>query len=104
MPVSVEDIGTWYAILEMISYCAVFTSAGIVAFTSTLAVNLTWFSRVWIFVGMSAGVFVLKFLVKASQLKIADDVKIQLDRNKFILDKLYFNKPDDNDDKLQADV
>lgn len=104
MPVSVDDIGTWYAILEMISYCAVFTSAGIVAFTSTLAVNLTWFNRVWIFVGMSTGVFLLKFLIKVSQLKIADDVKIQLDRNKFILDKLYFNKPDDNDDKLQADV
>lgn len=104
MPVSVEDIGTWYTILETISYCAVFTSAGIIAFTSTLAINLTWFNRVWVFVGFSTGVFVIKFLIKMSQLKMADDVKIQLDRNKFILEKLYFNKPDDNDDKLQADV
>jgi hypothetical protein len=104
MPQSVESIGTWYTILEIISYCAIFTSAGLIAVTSTLAIDVTWFSRVWIFIGMSTGTVVIKSLAKAWALDIAEDVQIQLKRNKFILDKLYFNKPDDDDSRVKADV
>tara|TARA_A100001035_G_scaffold210931_1_gene170803 strand:- start:726 stop:1094 length:369 start_codon:yes stop_codon:yes gene_type:complete len=104
MPMTVESIGTWYSILEIISYAAVFTSSGLIAITSTLALDLTWFKRVWIFVGMSAGIVVIKSLAKAWALSIAEDVQIQLSRNKFILDKLYYNKPDDDDSKVRSDV
>jgi hypothetical protein len=65
MPVSVEDIGTWSTILELISYIAVLTSAGIVAFTSNLAVNISWFSRVWVFVGMLGGMSLIKYVFRS---------------------------------------
>jgi hypothetical protein len=35
---------------------------------------------------------------------VDESTRIQLERNRFIVDKLYFNKPDDTDEKVQADV
>ena len=43
-------------------------------------------------------------MAKAWALSIAEDVQIQLSRNKYILDKLYYNKPDDDDSKVRSDV
>lgn len=42
-------------ILEIISVVAAFVNSAIVAFTSNVADNATWASRVWLFIGMSTG-------------------------------------------------
>ena len=39
------------------STSAIITNAALVAFTSTLTVNRTWATRIWIFVAICAGVY-----------------------------------------------
>ena len=54
-PRSVEDIGTWYSILEVIGMASVFVNSAIVGFTANNAINYTWVERVWIFILMATG-------------------------------------------------
>ena len=103
-PRSAEDIGTWLDILEIVSYAAVFVSAGLVAFTGSLAINRSWPVRVWIFIGMSAGIILVKLLVSVMLPDTSEEVVIQLARSDYIKDKLYDNMPDEDDSKLSTDV
>jgi len=107
-PRSCEDIGSWFNILEIISYMAVFVSSGLVAFTGRFAVNSTWSARAWIFVGQSAGIILVKLVVAGSYNEVARDVEIQIERQKFIQEKIFDNVPDEFDGvfskKLDMDV
>jgi hypothetical protein len=104
MPQAVEDIGTWYSILELLSYGAVFCSAGLVAFTSNVTENYMWAERIWIAACFVGGIFLAKYIISLSRIKVADDVQIQIERNKYVIDKIYNNVPDDNDFQIQKDV
>ena len=53
-PRCAEDIGTWYLVFEIISVAAVFVNAGLVSFTGTYMIKLSWPLRVWIFILMSS--------------------------------------------------
>ncbi len=95
-PRSCEDIGTWFPILEIISFVAVLTNSGLVAFTSNNCVNYTWPARVWIFFGMSCGVVMCKFYMGTVIPDVPEEVEIQIERQKFYMDKVMFNVPDDD--------
>ena len=62
-PRSMEDIGTWYVILETISFVAVLTNSALVAFTGNQLFHFSWPARVWIFIIMSAGILAFKYMV-----------------------------------------
>lgn len=96
-PRNQADIGSWFVILEIVSYMAVFTSSGLVAYTGTIAINCSWTARAWIFFGMSAGIIVLKLLVGVVIPDVSRRIEIQLERQKYITDKIYHNTPDDVD-------
>jgi hypothetical protein len=100
-PRSVEDIGTWYTILEIVSFSAVVVNSGLVAFTGSNTVNYPWYSRVWIFFGMAAGIELTKYLIAISVPDIPLEVDIQLKRNEYYLDKVVHNVPDDDDEALK---
>jgi len=104
VPSGVNSIGTWFGILEIISYIAVVVSAGLVAFTGDMTQNFTWTSRVWMFFAMSGSIILVKLFVQAMYPRVDDEVHIQLARQKFIMSKLFDNMPDDDDTQLQADV
>eukprot|EP01031_Cornospumella_fuschlensis_P012781 gene12781-15625_t len=101
-PRSAEDIGTWYVILEIISVFCVFVNSALVAFTGSNAVNYPWYNRVWIFFGMSCGILLVKQYIAATIPDVPEEVEIQLQRNKFFLDKVLYSKPDDDDDALMT--
>lgn len=104
VPYSVNDIGSWFDILEIISYIAVLTSAGLVAFTTDLAQNITWTGRIWMFVLFSGFIIGCKYLVQITYPRVDNEIDIQLKRNKYILDKLYNNIPDDDDTALLENI
>jgi small-conductance mechanosensitive channel len=104
VPSGVNNIGSWFGILEIISYMAVVVSAGLVAFTGDMTQNFTWTSRVWMFFAMSGSIILVKLFVQAMYPRVDDEVHIQLARQKFIMSKLFDNVPDDDDSQLQADV
>jgi len=85
-PRSVEDIGTWYTILEIIATVCVFTNSAIVAYTGGVLLNYTWTVRAWIFALMSAGIFSVKIIVSILVPDVTPDVAIQLKRQDLIFD------------------
>jgi hypothetical protein len=85
-PRSIEDIGTWYTILEIIATICVFTNSAIVAYTGGVLVNYTWTLRAWIFALMSAGIFCAKYIIALLVPDVTPDVAIQLRRQEVIHD------------------
>jgi anoctamin-10/anoctamin-7 len=94
-PRNASDIGSWLIILEIISYIAVFVSAGLVAYTGNYAVNSSWTARAWIFIGMSAGIILVKIIVPLVIPDVSREVEIQLERQSYIVDKIFNNVPDE---------
>lgn len=99
-----EDIGTWYIILEVISLSAVLTNSAIVAFTANFTLNYRWAVRVWIFVIMSAGVIVVKQVIAEYVPDTPLAVDIQLQRQDYYLDKIIRNIPDEDDVNLVDNI
>jgi hypothetical protein len=99
-PRSVEDIGTWYTILEIVSFAAVLVNSGLVAFTGSNTINYPWVSRVWIFFGMAMGIVLLKCLIAMIIPDTPQEVQVQLNRNEYYIKKIIHNVPDDDNDAL----
>lgn len=103
-PRGAADIGTWYSILEIISVLAVLVNAGLIAFTGTFVSTLSWAARTWVFVGMSGGVLIVKFVVSLVIPDVPREVEIQLERKGYIVSKVVHCVPDDNDESLVKGV
>lgn len=103
-PRQCEDMGTWYFIFEVVAYAAVLVNSGLVAFTGSNAINYTWSERVWIFFGMAAGIFVVKYVIAEYIPDTPQEVDIQLQRQAFYYDKLVHNVPDDDNDALLENI
>ena len=65
-------------------------NAGLVAFTGTFADGYSAAVRVWIFIGISTGVLLLKYLIAVLIPDVPNDVTIQLKRAEFFHEKLRF--------------
>jgi hypothetical protein len=100
IPQSREDIGSWYHILEIMAVAAVFVNAGLVAFTSTVVNNFTWNERIWIFIGMSCGILIAKYLISIAIPDTPREVQIQIERQEYIVGKLFKNIVDEDNSNL----
>ncbi|CAM9104726.1 unnamed protein product [Ectocarpus sp. 13 AM-2016] len=98
-PRGAEDIGTWHTILTIMSSMAVVSNSAIVAFTSEIFHDQTWTTRVWIFLGIEHGMLLFKYLLETLINDTPADVGIQLKRNEFIVSKVVYNMPDDDDEE-----
>jgi hypothetical protein len=79
-------------------------NAGLVAFTSTAALNHTWATRVWIFIVMSGGIMIAKTIVAIYVPDTPEEVEIQLKRQKFYLSKIIDNVPDEDNSGLLTNI
>ena len=106
-PMTAQDIGTWYDVLELMSSACVLTNSGIIAFTGTLATSfppshlpgsfLSEYStvvKVWVFVGMSLLVFLFKFVVAVLIPDEPTEVRVQLERQEHFNRKYVHNEED----------
>jgi threonine/homoserine/homoserine lactone efflux protein len=99
-PRSVEDIGTWLLILEAMSISSIFVNSGLIAFTSTNALNYSWVDRVWIFILIACGLFSIRYFVAWLIPDEPEEVKIQLKRQEYITDKVIHNIADEEPEEL----
>lgn len=103
LPRGAADIGTWYHILEVVTTVAVLTNAGMVAFTGSYTQIYAPAVRTWIFVGMSAGILLLKYVVAIIIPDMPLSVEIQLARKAFFHSKIKFNRGKTPKDDVTAD-
>jgi hypothetical protein len=96
-PRSCEDLGTWNSVLELISYIAVFINAALIAFTSTNMINVQWPLRLWTFLIISLGLFLLKILFAALIPDVPPKIEIQIQRQEYITEKLLYNPDEDSE-------
>lgn len=99
-PRSCEDIGTWFIILELISFSSIFINSALVAFTGYNTINYTWSERVWLFILMATGLLCVRLVVAFLIPDVPEEVTIQLDRQEYIVDKVIDNVADEDDQDL----
>lgn len=90
-PRSCEDIGTWTAILEIISTTAVMVNAGIIVFTGSITQQYTWAVRVWIFIAIVTIISSVKLVLAVAIPDVEEEVDTQLLRQEFIVGKIFDN-------------
>lgn len=103
-PRSCEDIGSWYYILEVISFAAVVTNSALVSFTGEFLINYSYPSRIWVFLGMMVGLLLLKYVVAEYVPDLPREVEIQLERQEYFRNKIILNIPDEDDTALLENI
>lgn len=76
---------------------SIFVNSGLVAFTSKNCVNYSWPERIWIFILMASGLFFIRAVVAYLIPDEPEEVKIQLDRQEYIVGKVWDNIEDEDD-------
>lgn len=103
-PRNCEDIGTWGVILDIIAMAAAVVNAGLIVFTSNITMDYTWNDRVWLFFIIALILLSIKFVIKMATPDVPVDVDIQLKRAEFFLDKVMYNKADEDDSLLTKNI
>ncbi|KAF0686061.1 Aste57867_22123 [Aphanomyces stellatus] len=110
-PKTAEDIGTWQTILEIMGTISVMTNVAAVVFVSNHTFqNATPETKLWAFIVAEHGVLLFKYVLSILIDDVPEDVKLQLDRQKFLVDKVVHLIQDDDDadlvkgNKLKVDL
>lgn len=98
-PRSAEDIGSWQAILEIMTFFAVLTNSALVAFTGTFALDSPWYGRAWIFFSMSFAIVSINFVISLIVPDVPSTTEIQLKRQEYIIGKVLDNVRDEDDEE-----
>eukprot|EP00479_Gromia_sphaerica_P015145 TRINITY_DN948_c0_g1_i1.p1 TRINITY_DN948_c0_g1~~TRINITY_DN948_c0_g1_i1.p1 ORF type:complete len:200 (-),score=33.23 TRINITY_DN948_c0_g1_i1:147-746(-) len=108
-PRGVYDIGTWRAILEILSVFTVVTNAAIIVFVSTelkdfsgdtghnFGNGYTPWTLAWVFVVIEHTVFIFKFAIRYFLFDESAEVRSHIARQEYIVDALINNVKDKAD-------
>jgi hypothetical protein len=88
IPKGVENIGNWQQIFLMTANASVITNAAITVFTMHVLHGYSTTLRFWIFIGFQWTCFALQAAIMAIIPDDPEDIMIQLERTKFIVQKL----------------
>mmetsp|Transcript_5526 Transcript_5526/g.7176 ORF Transcript_5526/g.7176 Transcript_5526/m.7176 type:complete len:373 (+) Transcript_5526:2-1120(+) len=97
-PEGVEDIGTWYSILDLISTLAVVTNGLLLFFVAEGFVEYTWTTRFVFFIIFEHILLLAKFAAGVLIPDVPLSTEIQLQRQEFVASKLIDNVADDTAD------
>ncbi|KDO33293.1 hypothetical protein SPRG_02102 [Saprolegnia parasitica CBS 223.65] len=100
-PKGAEDIGTWMTILEILGVISVMTNVAAAIFTShTTFSGLSDEAKLIAFIALEHAVLMVKYALTILVDDVPEDVQLQLDRAKFLVDKIVYLIKDDDDDDL----
>ncbi|CAK4144578.1 unnamed protein product [Aphanomyces euteiches] len=110
-PHGAEDIGTWGTILEIMSTISVMTNVAAVIFVSNHTFSgVSQETKLWAFIVFEHAILLFKYFLSIVIDDVPEDVKLQLDRTKFLVGKVVHLIQDDDDadlakgNKLKVDL
>jgi len=77
---------------------AVLTNAGLICFTMDVLWRYSIAGRIWVFIGFQWVLMTIQFIFEVAIADIPEDVEIQMQRMKFIEDKIIHKSQDDDFD------
>jgi len=98
VPMMCEDIGAFQQIFTVIAACSVISNAALMKFTLTVLNDFSQFNQWWIFVGFQWVMFAVMVGIEASIEDVAEEVKVQRQRAKYLEAKLIDHVGDDDVD------
>ena len=93
-PQGAEGIGIWRSILSFISLAGIITNGLLICFTSTVFENRSMASRFGIFILIEHALVLIQVLIAFLVEDVPTDVKTQLERQKFIVERVIDNTED----------
>lgn len=100
-PKAAEDIGTWQVFLELVSTLSIMTNLGLVIFTDKYPwLNDQTASIKWLFfIGIEHILLLIKYIVSVGIDDTPASVEMQIERNKFYVQKVLKNERDEYEGK-----
>lgn len=100
VPEGAENIGTWSAIVNLLSYCAVITNVALICFQTTQLNDLTTvpYNKVWAFIAMEHGIILIKYFVAFIVPDVPKDVQTHIARNKHLNTVIMQGGVEEDDD------
>lgn len=92
---TVQDIGTWSIIFRFLVLTSIITNGGIIFFTLNTFNNVSFTTRLWLFIGFQWCLITVYFFIQFYIPDVPIEVDIQLKRAEFIIEKVVHKKPDD---------
>ena len=102
-PRGAEDIGSWLVILEIFSVLATVFNGAIIFFTSKIYSDQSYGERLIHFIIFEHMLLALKAMLAYAIPDIPQKTLVQLKRREHLINKLFRNEPDDDDD-LDVDI
>lgn len=96
VPTGVEDIGTWQSVFETLASVSVISNMGILFLVSESEINVTWVSRMLLFLVAEHAIFLVQMLFALLVEDVPMSTTAQLERQEFLAGKLIDNLPDDD--------
>jgi len=97
-PKSVEDIGVWQDMIEVLSYLAVIYNLGLMFFSGQVFANYSWTIRWVLFVSLQNVLIFAKYCISIFVEEMPREVEMQLERQEFLVSKVLYDKKDDDGD------
>eukprot|EP00607_Mallomonas_marina_P000509 CAMPEP_0182439720 /NCGR_PEP_ID=MMETSP1167-20130531/86605_1 /TAXON_ID=2988 /ORGANISM="Mallomonas Sp, Strain CCMP3275" /LENGTH=796 /DNA_ID=CAMNT_0024633477 /DNA_START=52 /DNA_END=2440 /DNA_ORIENTATION=+ len=97
-PKSAEEIGTWQMFLELVTTLSIPTNLAIIIFTTRQFINIRYYEKWIAFIAVEHFFLMVNYIISAVIPDVPFSVKMQLERQEFIVSKVLLNIPDDMDD------
>ena len=84
-------------IMQILTIISIFVNSGLITFTLTNLINYTWNIRIWIFILISFGFLMLRWIIQYIIPDQPEYVDIQIQRQEYVSSKVIDNIKDDDD-------
>ena len=98
-PLSAETVGAWLPIFQLMAGICVVVNAALLSFTMTTLEMYSITTRMWFFIGFQWTCFTAQALLQVLIPDEGPEIKIQVQRQNFYIDKLIEHIRDDPEDE-----
>mmetsp|Transcript_25165 Transcript_25165/g.86889 ORF Transcript_25165/g.86889 Transcript_25165/m.86889 type:complete len:605 (-) Transcript_25165:15-1829(-) len=103
-PLAARSIGTWARILDFLAVLSIHSNAMLLCFTGEFLNGATPAKRLLLFLAIEHALALMKLLASWSSSEADEDVEMQSHRERFFIEKIFLDVPDDFRNEEDADA